>query len=79
MKKILAWWRLNITPDVSGPTPLPLEGMVEQLPVLAEIAPEVEENINRQRAQLRRMGPINPEVQNEYQSVKERFEFLTTR
>ena len=64
-------------PDVSGPTPLPLDGMVEQLPSLEEIAPEVEENINRQRAQLRRMGPINPEVQNEYQQVKDRFDFLT--
>ena len=66
-------------PEVSGPTPLPLEGMVEQLPALTELAPEVEENINRQRAQLRRMGPINPEVQNEFRSVKERYEFLTAQ
>jgi chromosome segregation protein len=66
-------------PEVAGPTPLPLEGLVEQLPMLAELSPEVEENINRQRALLRRMGPINPEVQNEYRSVKERFEFLTAQ
>jgi chromosome segregation protein len=65
--------------DMSGPTPLPLEGMVEQLPELLELAPEVEENINRQRALLRRMGPINPDVQNEYKSVKERFDFLTNQ
>lgn len=62
--------------EISGPTPLPLEGMVEQLPVLKEISPEIEESINRQRALLRRMGPINPEVQNEFKSVKERYEFL---
>jgi len=67
------------TPEVYGPAPLPLEGMVEQLPVIIEISPEVEENINRQRAMLRRMGPINPEVQEEYQTVKERFEFLTVQ
>ncbi len=65
--------------EVSGPTPLPLEGMVEQLPELVEISPEVEDNINRQRAQLRRMGPINPEVQTEYRTVKERFAFLTNQ
>jgi chromosome segregation protein len=63
--------------EVSGPTPLPLDGMVEQLPSLAEIPADLEDNINRQRAQLRRMGPINPDVQNEYKEVKDRFEYLT--
>ncbi len=62
--------------DVSGPTPLPLEGMVEQLPVVKEIPPDLEENINRQRSQLRRMGAINPDAHAEYLSVKERYEFL---
>jgi chromosome segregation protein len=65
--------------DVTGPTPLPLEGMVEQLPRVTQISPEVEETIKRQKAILRRMGPINPEAQNEYREVKERFEFLTTQ
>ncbi len=66
-------------PEAASPTPLPLEGMVEQLPDLTELSPSVEENINRQRALLRRIGPINPEVQNEYRSVKERYEFLTAQ
>lgn len=66
-------------PEVSGPTPLPLEGMVEQLPRLVEIPSDLEDNISRQRSLLRRMGPINPEVQAEYRSVKERFEFLTAQ
>ena len=65
--------------DVSGPTPLPLDGMVEQLPSLAELPADLEDNIARQRALLRRIGPINPEVQNEYSSVKERFDFLTAQ
>ncbi len=63
--------------DVSGPTPLPLEGMVEQLPVVNQISPEVEDALRRQRTQLRRMGAINPEAQVEYQEVKQRVAFLT--
>jgi chromosome segregation protein len=62
--------------DVSGPTPLPLAGLVEQLPRIVQLNPEVEENIKRQRALLRRMGPINPEALTEYKEVKQRFEFL---
>lgn len=62
--------------EVSGPTPLPLQGMVEQLPRVTRLSPEVEENVRRQKAQLRRIGPINPEAQTEYHEVKERFEFL---
>jgi chromosome segregation protein len=62
--------------QVSGPTPLPLQGMVEQLPRVDQLAPDIEENIKRQRAQLRRMGAINPEAQAEYQEVRQRYEFL---
>jgi len=65
--------------QVSGPTPLPLQGMVEALPVMNDVSPELEENIKRQRAQLRRMGPVNPEAQNEFEEVKQRYEFLTVQ
>lgn len=64
-------------PEIAGPTPLPLEGMVEQLPMLTELPTDLEENISRQRAQMRRMGAINPEAQEEYRDVLERFNFLT--
>ncbi len=63
--------------DVSGPVPLPLDGMVEQLPVVTELAADLEETLTRQRALLRRMGAVNPEAQQEYLSVKERHTFLT--
>jgi chromosome segregation protein len=63
--------------QVSGQTPLPLQGMVEQLPHISQLPAEIEENIKRQRAQLRRIGPINPEAQLEYQEVRQRFKFLT--
>ena len=63
--------------DVSGPAPLPLDGMVEHLPVVTEIAPELEETLRRKRAQLRRMGAVNPEAEKEYTEVQARFTFLT--
>ncbi len=65
--------------QVSGPTPLPLAGMVEQLPIVKKLSPDIEESIKRQRAQLRRMGAINPEAQTEYQEVKQRYEFMTAQ
>lgn len=62
--------------QVSGPKPLPLMGMVEQLPFTQKLAPDIDENIKRLRAQLRRMGPVNPEAQAEYQEVRQRHAFL---
>ncbi len=67
------------TKDVSGPVPLPFDGMVEQLPVVMELPADLEENLVRQRSQLRRMGPVNPEAQQEFLSVKERYTFLTNQ
>ncbi len=63
--------------DTAGQSPLPLEGMVEELPVVESLSPEIEESINRQRAQLRRLGAVNFEAQSEYVSVKDRFDFLS--
>ena len=67
------------TEEISGPTPLPLSGLVEQLPLVKKLSTDAEENIKRQRAQVRRMGAINPEAQAEFQQVKERFEFLNAQ
>ena len=63
--------------EVSGPTPLPLEGMVEELPVVKQLSQETEEALKRQRGLLRRIGPVNPEAQAEFNEVKERYDFLT--
>lgn len=65
--------------QVSGQSPLPLDGMVEKLPVVKKLPPEIEENLKRQRAQLRRMGAINPDAQAEYEEVRQRYEFLTSQ
>jgi chromosome segregation protein len=65
--------------DVSGPVPLPLEGMVEQLPVVTELAPDLEEQLTHHRVQLRRMGPINPEARLEFDQESERYGFMQTQ
>lgn len=58
---------------------LPIEGLVEHLPQVDSLPPELEGQVNRLRLQLRRMGAINPEAQREYLEVKERVEFLGTQ
>ncbi|PWH16036.1 MAG: chromosome segregation protein SMC [Anaerolineae bacterium] len=62
--------------DVSGQRPLPLEGMVETLPNVLQISPDLEENIRRYRQQLRRLGPVSQEAKVEYEQVKERYRFM---
>lgn len=69
---------LDYSEDITGPTPLPLEG-VNQLVTLTEIPKGLEDSINRQRTLLRRMGAINPDAQKEYLEVKERHEYLTSQ
>jgi chromosome segregation protein len=61
---------------VSGPTPLPLGDLVEQLPVVEEITPDLEETLKIQRSQIRRLGSVNPEAQQEYAQVKERVQSM---
>jgi chromosome segregation protein len=64
---------------VSGPTPLPLGDLVEKLPIQEELDPELEKTLKEQRAQLRRLGSVNPEAQQEYLSVKDRYENMETQ
>lgn len=65
--------------DVSGPVPLPFEGMVEELPVVTEVSADLENQLIRQRTQVRRMGPINPEAKQEYDRESERYTFMRTQ
>lgn len=63
--------------EVEGPTPLPFgQQLVEKLPFVDEISPDLEGKIKQMRAQLRRMGAINPEAQKEYEEVQERHGFM---
>jgi chromosome segregation protein len=63
----------------SGPTPLPLYPVVERLETVESLPEGMEDQLNRKRGQLRRMGLINPDAEREYLEVKERHEFLTTQ
>ncbi len=62
--------------DVSGPVPLPLDGMVEQLPIVTELALEIEQQLTHHRAQLRRMGPINQDAKLEFDQESKRYTFM---
>jgi chromosome segregation protein len=62
--------------NVSGPVPLPLDGMVEQLPVVTSLPLELEEQLARQRSQVRRMGAVNPEAAQEYEAESQRYRFM---
>ncbi len=77
IKEDIGLVELEFNKDISGPTPLPLEGYVEKLPTVKEISTDLGGIIREQRAQLRRLGAINPEAQHEYREVNERHEFLT--
>lgn len=65
--------------DVSGPVPLPFEGMVEELPVVTEVSPELESQLSQHRTRLRRLGPINPEAKQEFDTESERYAFMKTQ
>lgn len=65
--------------STTGQEPLPLEGLVEKLPSLKELPEGHEGQVRRLRAQLRRMGAVNPEAQQEYEEVRERVQFLTNQ
>jgi chromosome segregation protein len=65
--------------DVSGPVPLPFEGMVEELPVVTEVSPELENQLIQNRTHLRRLGPINPEAKQEFDRESERYAFMKTQ
>ena len=77
IKEDIGLVELEYNKDISGPTPLPLEGYVQKLPVVEEISKDLGSTIREQRAQLRRLGAINPEAQHEYREVNERHGFLT--
>ena len=60
----------------TGNVPLPFTGMVEQLSDLDEIPPELETQVKQERNRLRRMGPVNPEAQKEFEKESKRHQFM---
>jgi chromosome segregation protein len=65
---------------MDGPTPLPFDDdLIENLPRVQTMSDSLEDEINRLKSQVRRMGAINPDAQQEYFEVNERYEFLTNQ
>jgi chromosome segregation protein len=64
---------------VSGPTPLPLGNLVEHLPKIDSLEPGLEDQLKEQRAQIRRLGAVNPEAEQEFRQVQERVETMTSQ
>ncbi len=57
--------------------PLPIEGIVASLPKIAELQDGFEDQISQKKAYLRRIGPINPDAEKEFDDANERYVFLT--
>ena len=66
-------------PEISGPKPLPIDGMVASLPKITQIPDDLEEQIKNLKAAIRRMGAVNPEAEKEFKEESERYEFLTSQ
>ena len=64
---------------ITGAVPLPLGDMVETLPFIVDLSPDLEASLSQKRALIRRMGAVNMEAQQEYDTVKERYEFMNTQ
>jgi len=60
-----------------GPKPLPVSGIVDSLPKLENLPENLADQINQQRSLLRRIGPINPNAQEEYTEINNRYQFLS--
>ncbi|MDY7076342.1 MAG: AAA family ATPase [Chloroflexota bacterium] len=68
---------LELSDRVTAQTPLPLRPLVSQLPVVEELPAGLEEEIQRLKAHLRRLGSVNPNAMDDYAETQERHSFLT--
>jgi len=64
---------------MEGAVPLPLGDLVETLPMMTSLAPELEQNLAQQKSQLRRMGAINMEARQEFEDTLERFNDMSAQ
>jgi chromosome segregation protein len=68
---------LELADSVTAQTPLPLHPVVSELPIVEELPEGLQEEMQRLRARLRRVGGVNPSAPEDYREVKERHQFLT--
>ncbi len=68
---------LQFDEEQGGQTPLPIDEVVDRLPDVSELPPDIENSIQDHRSQLQRIGSVNPDAPLEYEQTQERYEFLT--
>ncbi len=68
---------LRLDEDQTGPVPLPITDVFDQLPNVEELPEDTEQTIQQYRGQLQRIGGINPDAPAEYEETLSRFEFMT--
>jgi chromosome segregation protein len=59
--------------------PLPLGALVSALPNVDRLPEGLEDEIHQIKAQLKRMGSVNPNAPDEYAEVLDRYSFLTSQ
>ena len=64
---------------IEGQNTLPLGEMVSELPKVDILSENLEDQIQRLKNHLRRMGAVNPEAITEFAESSERYEFLKTQ
>ena len=64
---------------IEGQNTLPLGEMVAELPKVEILSENLEEQIQRLKNHLRRMGAVNPDAITEFQESSERYLFLKTQ
>jgi chromosome segregation protein len=69
----------SIVPEelLDAQRPLPLNGMVTRLPLVAQLPEGLDADVRHLRGQMARLGPVNLDALTEYQEVEARYNFLT--
>ncbi len=65
--------------NVIGQNTLPLGTMAADLPQIEILSEDLEEQIQRRKNHLRRLGSVNTEALTEYKDAVERYEYLTAQ
>jgi chromosome segregation protein len=70
---------MEMTEGLNEQPPLPLGELVSSLPVVEVLPDGLEDEIHQIKAQLRRMGSVNPTAPEEYGEMLDRYTFLSTQ
>jgi chromosome segregation protein len=77
MEEDLGLVEITPTEGIAEQPPLPMEGLVSHLTLVESLPEGLDDEISRLRAQMRRLGPINPQAPEEYVESLQRHTFLT--